>query len=97
MLRSFENAIRAVRVPTNNRQRILHAVFPIVRIFHGLTDDYVPAAECRAYVARLRKAGKDITLTEYPGAHHILDNPVLKTPVQLPQAQASRRDYWRGV
>ncbi|MCA3017842.1 MAG: DUF1109 family protein [Rhodocyclaceae bacterium] len=96
MLRSFENAIRAVRVPTNNRQRILHAVFLIVRIFHGLADDYVPAAECRAYVVRPRKAGKDITLTEYPGAYHVLDNPVLKTPVQLPQAQASRRDYWRG-
>ena len=62
-----------------------------IRIFHGAADDYVPAAGCRAYVERLQKAGKDITLTEYPGAHHVFDNPALKNPVKLPQAQTTRR------
>src|SRR5215831_12754252 len=37
-----------------------------IRLFHGTADDYVPVAPCRAYVERLRKAGKDVMLTEYP-------------------------------
>jgi dienelactone hydrolase len=61
-----------------------------IRIFHGAADDYVPVAGCRAYVARLRGAGKDIALTEYPGAHHVFDRPALTTPVKLPQAQTTR-------
>jgi dienelactone hydrolase len=43
-----------------------------IRIFHGAADDYVPVSPCRAYVERLRKAGKDVTLTEYPDAQHAL-------------------------
>jgi dienelactone hydrolase len=79
--------------PTCNRVFVdgLDVVDKPIRIFHGSADDYVPAAGCRAYVERLRKAGKDITLTEYPGAHHVFDNPALKTPVKLPQAQTTRR------
>jgi acetyl esterase/lipase len=47
---------------------------------------------CRAYVERLRAAGKDVQLTAYPGAHHVFDNPVLSaTPTVLPRAQTSRR------
>jgi len=42
-------------------------------------------------VDRLRKAGKDVSLTEYPDAHHVFDNPVLKNPLKLPQAQTTRR------
>ena len=78
--------------PTCNRNFIdgLDVVDKPIRIFHGAADDYVPAAGCRAYVERLRKAGKDITLTEYPGAHHIFDNPALKNPVKLAQAQTTR-------
>lgn len=55
--------------PTCNRDIIdgMNVADRPIRIFHRLADDYVPAAECRAYVARLGKAGKDITLTEYPG------------------------------
>jgi hypothetical protein len=34
-----------------------------MRIFHGAADDSAPIAECRAYVDRLRKAGKDLSLT----------------------------------
>ena len=63
-----------------------------IRIFHGSADDYVPVAPCRAYVERLRKAGKDVTLTEYPDAHHAFDNPVFKEGPQLAsQSQTTRR------
>lgn len=79
--------------PTCNRNFIdgLDVVDKPIRIFHGAADDYVPAAGCRSYVDRLRKAGKDISLTEYPDAHHIFDNPALKNPLKLPQAQTTRR------
>jgi dienelactone hydrolase len=63
-----------------------------IRLFHGTADDYVPVAPCRGYVERLRKAGKDVTLTEFPDAHHAFDNPVLKEGAELaPQAQTTRR------
>jgi dienelactone hydrolase len=61
-----------------------------IRIFHGSADDYVTVTQCRPYVERLRKAGKDVQLTEYAGAHHVFDSPMLKTPVKLPQAQTTR-------
>ena len=62
-----------------------------IRLFHGAADDYVPVAPCRSYVERLRRASKDVQLAEYPGAHHVFDNPLLKAPVPLPQAQTGRR------
>ena len=61
-----------------------------IRLFHGTADDYVPVAPCRAYVERLRKAGKDVMLTEYPDAHHAFDDPLLKVG-PAPQAQTTRR------
>jgi dienelactone hydrolase len=48
-----------------------------IRIFHGVPDDYNPIATCRAYVERLRKAGRDVVLTEYPNANHAFDSPLL--------------------
>jgi dienelactone hydrolase len=79
--------------PTCNRNFIdgLDVVDKPIRIFHGAADDYVPAAGCRTYVDRLRKAGKDISLSEYPDAHHIFDYPALKNPLKVPQAQTTRR------
>ncbi len=37
-----------------------------IRIFHGTPDDYNPVASCKAYVARLQDAKRDVVLTEYP-------------------------------
>jgi dienelactone hydrolase len=57
-----------------------------IRIFHGTADDYVSIEPCRAYVERLRRAGKDVQLTEYTGAHHAFDNPLYTEPLSLPEA-----------
>ena len=58
-----------------------------IRLFHGIADDYVPVAPCRAYVARLKAAKKDVLLTEYAGAGHVFDWQGLKKPVKLEKAQ----------
>ena len=45
-----------------------------IRIFHGQADDFVSIEPCRRYVERLRRAGKDVQLTEHVGAHQAFDN-----------------------
>jgi dienelactone hydrolase len=57
-----------------------------IRIFHGTADNYVPVDPCRKYVERLRRAGKDVQLTEYAGAHHAFDNPLYSPHRFLPDA-----------
>ncbi len=47
-----------------------------IRIFHGTPDDYNPVVTCKSYVERLRGAGRDVQLTEYPNAPHGFDNPL---------------------
>src|SRR6202012_716790 len=37
-----------------------------IRIFHGSPDDFNPVASCKAFVAQLKDAGRDVALTEYP-------------------------------
>lgn len=62
-----------------------------IRMFHGMADDYVPVAPCRAYVERLRGAGNDVRLTEFADAHHAYDNPLGgRTPVVAANAQSVR-------
>jgi dienelactone hydrolase len=62
-----------------------------IRQFHGAADDYVPVAPCRAYFERLRAAGRDVQLTDYPDAHHGYDNPLgNKTPTVAKGAQSVR-------
>jgi dienelactone hydrolase len=49
---------------------------PPIRIFHGIPDDYNPVASCKPYIQRLRDAGRDVVLTEYPDAQHGFDTPL---------------------
>ena len=44
-----------------------------IRIFHGSPDDYNPVASCKAFLARLNEAKRDVTLTEYPDSQHGFD------------------------
>jgi dienelactone hydrolase len=58
-----------------------------IRLFGGTADEWGTIEPCRAYVGRLKKAGADVTLTEYPGAYHYYDLFTLKEPLELPQAR----------
>jgi dienelactone hydrolase len=62
-----------------------------IRILAGGGDDYNPAAPCAAYVERLTAAGRDVTLTVYPNAQHVFDNPIgPETPTPIADAQTVR-------
>jgi dienelactone hydrolase len=50
-----------------------------IRQFHGGSDDVVTIASCKVYYERLQTAGKDATLTEFPGVSHLFDNPTAPT------------------
>ena len=54
-----------------------------IRIFQGTADDYNPIAPCKAFVARLRTAGHDVELTEYPNVWHAFDNPLGNTKLYI--------------
>jgi dienelactone hydrolase len=58
-----------------------------IRMFHGTADDIELIGPCRAYVARLKQAGADVTLTEFAGAQHGFDWFMFKEPMKLPQAR----------
>jgi hypothetical protein len=65
-----------------------------LRLFHGTADDLAPVAPCRAYVERLRRAGADAQIAEYPGAHHGFDRPSDAPPRHLPREQNASRCVW---
>jgi dienelactone hydrolase len=48
-----------------------------IRIYHGTPDDYNPVASCKAYLARLQDAKRDVVLTEYPDSQHGFDAGLL--------------------
>jgi dienelactone hydrolase len=56
-----------------------------IRLFHGTADDWSFIEPCRQYVARLRRAGKDVQLTEYAGAQHAFD--YVNLPPGRPQSR----------
>jgi dienelactone hydrolase len=51
-----------------------------IRIFGGTQDDYNPIALCKPYIERLKAAGRDVQVTEYPTASHAFDNPLGPVP-----------------
>ena len=62
-----------------------------IRIFGGTPDDYNPIKLCKAYVERLKAAGRDVQLTEYATAPHSFDNPLGAQPAaQSPNSQSVR-------
>jgi dienelactone hydrolase len=62
-----------------------------IRIFGGTADDYNPIALCKVFAQRLKAAGRDVQVMEYPGAAHSFDNPLGAQPaVQSPQSQSVR-------
>lgn len=52
-----------------------------VRIYHGTADENLRIEACRPYVKRLRRAGKDVQLTECVGTRHSFDNSDLPPAV----------------
>jgi dienelactone hydrolase len=63
-----------------------------IRIFGGTLDDYNPISVCKAYVERLRLAGRDVQLTEYPNASHAFDNPLGAQPAAVSPSFESARN-----
>jgi dienelactone hydrolase len=62
-----------------------------IRIHHGTPDDYNPVAPCKRYVERLRAAGRDAQLTEYPNAQHAFDGLLLPATLVAKNSQTVRR------
>jgi dienelactone hydrolase len=59
-----------------------------IRMFHGISDDYVEIGPCRDYLARLEKTAKDIKMVEFPDTWHAYDSvslPAVPTVVQNAQ------------
>src|SRR6478735_8762152 len=63
-----------------------------IRIHHGTPDDYNPVASCKAYLARLQEAKRDVVLTEYPDSQHGIDSGLLgvSTVAVSANAQSAR-------
>jgi len=68
-----------------------------IRIYHGTPDDYNPVASCKAYLARLQEAKRDVVLTEYPDSPHGFDSGLLglSTTTVSANAQTARNCHLR--
>ena len=61
-----------------------------IRIFHGMSDDWVEIAPCRNYFERLKQTAKDIQMIEYPDTWHAYDYPGLQSsPTVVQNAQTT--------
>jgi dienelactone hydrolase len=61
-----------------------------IRMFHGISDDYVEIGPCRAYYERLKQTAKDVQMVEYPDTWHAFDSPLFpSSPTVAPNAQAT--------
>jgi len=61
-----------------------------IRIFHGMSDDWVEIAPCRNYFERLKQSAKDIQMIEYPDTWHAYDYPGLRSsPIVVQNAQTT--------
>jgi hypothetical protein len=59
-------------------------------MFHGVSDDFVEIAPCRAYFGRLKQAGKDVQMTEFADTWHVYDVPALPpTPIVVKNAETT--------
>jgi dienelactone hydrolase len=61
-----------------------------IRIFGGTLDDYNPIVLCKAYVERLKAAGRDVQVTEFPNAPHAFDVPLLPPTLVVAGGQTVR-------
>jgi len=61
-----------------------------VRLFHGITDDYVSVVPCRSFVAELKAKGVDVKLTEFPNSDHSYDGPLTPNRLEITKAQSTR-------
>jgi dienelactone hydrolase len=62
-----------------------------IRMFHGEDDDWVPVGPAREYAARLQAAGRDVTLTTYPGARHAFDSTTYPPAFTFTDAEITTR------
>jgi dienelactone hydrolase len=61
-----------------------------IRMFHGVSDDYVEIGPCRSYFARLKASARDVEMTEFPDTWHAYDSPLLpSTPTIAQNAQTT--------
>ena len=64
-----------------------------IRMFHGISDDYVEIGPCRSYFQRLKQRAKDVEMTEYQDTWHAFNYPLLSTtPTIVPNAQTTHCD-----
>jgi dienelactone hydrolase len=61
-----------------------------LRIFTGTADDQTVIEPCREFVERMRNAGKDVAMFEYPGAYHGFDSRDLPQHVFQPEVTSGR-------
>ena len=61
-----------------------------IRMFHGISDDYVKIGPCRDYFARLKNSAKDVEMVEFADTWHGYDSAQLPpSPAMAPNAQVT--------